>query len=282
MNSALSQSLLIAGSILLALSACSSGDVTLEPRGDGGDTGDATNATSDGGNDASTGPADAQGQDDVSSDAPRATACTAPPFVAFTAHMREITTSKSDQALAGATVGFTTCAGFVVTTDANGVAATNVTKGIAYSPFYSSNGHVNAVGAEAPATSDADVTVTLPIVNESGIIPGYDASKPSLEIVLVAKGTPPCDGVDGVTLEVTNHPEGIAKYMATDWPTNRTPVGTASSGDHVFFTGLAAGIKVQVTGKKTGCTVTTVTSAQTGNFELVNGLLTIGEAVITN
>src|SRR5439155_20249783 len=131
------------------------------------------------------------------------TACPAPPFVAFTAHLREITASGSEQPLAGANVGFTSCAGFTLTTDPSGVASTQVTQGIAYSPLFSALGHINAIGAESPAASDADVTVSLPVSSASDIFPAFDKNKPTLAIVLVAKGTSAaCKTVDGVTLQV--------------------------------------------------------------------------------
>lgn len=264
----------------LVLLACSSGSYQGPPPEDGGtpvvtdDAGDAS--TSD------TGPVtvDGSGGDDAN---PRATACTSPPFVAFKAHLLEITDLGTTQPLAGGAIGFTTCAGFTLTTNAAGVAETRVTQGLAYSPFFSEPTHISMIGAESPAASDADVTIALPRVTAAAVLPGYDKTKAMLQIVLVAKGTAPCDAVDGVALLVTGHPEAQVKYMSAGWPKDTAPAaGTSSIGSNVFFSGMSGGVTVQVTGTKTGCTVTTVSSAQTGKFQLVNADVTVGTAIITN
>jgi hypothetical protein len=279
-----SLSLSLSLSFALLGAACSSSTYEGPPAQSvtGDDAGDDARTSS---NDAQTSQSETGGgETDAIDETPRATACTAPPFVAFTAHVREITVSGSEQPLAGANIGFTSCAGFTLTTDPSGVAATQVTQGIAYSPFFSALGHISAVGAESPAASDADLTVSLPVSSAADIFPGYDKSKPTLAIVLVAKGTTAaCKAVDGVTLQVTGHAEATAKYMSAAWPSDRNPTAATSSvGDHVFFTGLAGGLTVKVTGTKAGCTVTTVTSTQTGNFQVVSGLFTIGNAIITD
>ena len=250
------------------------------------DGGDAIDGSSNG--EASTGPAADSGtgpsSDANTDDAPRATGCTAPPFVSFAGTVSEITSTLAVQPLGGATIGFTSCSGFVVTTDATGGASTQVTQNVAFSPLFSSGSTINAIGAELSGVGAADVRVTLPRADVSDVIPEYDGAAPSFAIVLEANGqTAPCNAIDGVALAVTNHPEAVARYMAASWPSDKKPTtGAVSVGSYVFFTGLKTGLTVEVTGTKAGCAISTLIGSQTGRFSLVSGLVTIGRAVVSD
>lgn len=212
------------------------------------------------------------------SDGPRATACTAPPFFDFTAHVKE----TDGPQIPNATVSFSTCPGFNLTTDADGAASTQVTQGVPYSPIYYANGHIGVIGAESPGASDTSVSVALPRSTQTDVIPGYDKGKPFIQITLLASGAAPCDKVDGVTLAVTGHPEAVVQYMSATWPSDKAPASTtASVGNTAFVTGLTGGI-VEVTGTKTGCTVSSKSSTQTGRFSLANSDVTAGNVLITN
>src|ERR1700721_2226035 len=61
----------------------------------------------------------------------------AAPSVSFAATLSTLDIHGTTVPLAGATIGFSTCPGFVITTDATGAASTQLTEGIALSPLYS-------------------------------------------------------------------------------------------------------------------------------------------------
>jgi hypothetical protein len=158
-----------------------------------------------------------------------------------------------------------------------------VTKGVAYSPLYSSTGTISAVGAEVPGTADVETAPQLVDANASDAVPGYGANLPFVAIDIVAEGTSPCDKVDGVTLAVTGHPEATASYMNAAWPVDRNVASTtASVGQRAFVSGIVGATKVSVTGTKAGCSVKLVTASQTGNFVLLGGALSVGKATVTN
>jgi hypothetical protein len=243
--------------------------------GDGATGDDGATPGSDAATDASSTP-DADSGD-------RLTTCIAPPFVAFSTTLTALAATGVTRPLAGAQVGFSSCAGFYLTSDANGQASTQVTKGIAYTPFYSLNGEISVVGAEVPGAVDATTSPLLIDSNANAVIPSYDPNASELTIELDAEGTPPCDSVAGVALTVTSHPEATVSYMGPTWPTDtKVASKTVSVGRRAFITGIAGASKVQLTGTKVGCTVKLVTASQTGNFVLVAGDLTEGIATITN
>jgi hypothetical protein len=218
---------------------------------------------------------------------PPASACTAPPFVNFATTVSEFGGTYTIGPAAGATVQFSSCAGFEITAGSDGKALTKITKGIALSPIYAAApAAVSEIGAEIPATSDVDITALL--IQQSAIdrIPQYDGTAPTILLQIVAEGTAPCDAVSGVTIAATGHPEMVAHYMNATWPTDKT-VGsnTQSVGPYAFFSGVVfdGGSKiVSLTGTKTGCQVKLVTASQTGRFALVPSSITFGRATVTN
>jgi hypothetical protein len=268
-----------------ALAACSSSSkenvqtgVLSTPGGPGSDAG----ATSDG-----AAPLDAGGTVSADDAGTRATSCTAAPFVGFAATLATIDPSGSSAPLAGATIGFTTCAGFALTTDSAGKAATQITEGLPLSPFYSAGTAViDAIGAEIPATTDVAVSPTLFARAVAPFIPGFaqdGGNAPAIVLSFAVTGTSaPCNDASGVTFAVTGAPTAVVSYGSAQWPADPTVTATPTGAGYVFVSGLAAGTKAVVTGAKAGCTVQVASPSQTGSFLLVAGAVTVGVATLTN
>lgn len=275
--------------VAVSVAACSTND--------SGGGGAAAAAGSDAGSDAATAPphdggpastADASGV--VSGDAAtRETACTSGPFVGYGATIARVSANGTLGPLPGAQIGFSTCAGFELTTDANGQATTQLTQGLAVTPLYESTTAISALGAEIPASTNVTTAVTLLDNDTTTLVPGFviDGGEAAvIEVVLAvdAAATAPCDTTTGVTLTVTGHPEATVSYMAAAWPTDTTVASTTAStdGTRAFISGVVGATKVQIAGTLSGCAVALVTASQTGNFPLLAGVITIGTATITN
>jgi hypothetical protein len=270
-----------------AVAACSNGAVSTQgplPGLDGG-----TDATSSPLTDGATPPGqDANGTVNPGDTGPRATACTAAPFVNFSGTLTSLALSGATQPLAGAAIGFSTCPGFDLTTNAAGSASTQITEGIPVSPIYSAGPTIlGTIGAEIPATADVSETVTMFAFDVSPSIPGFEkdggnAATIAISLVADPAATAPCTDVTGVTLAVTGHAEAIVSYATTAWPGDKTVTTTSSTGPYVFINGVTGATRVALTGAKTGCTVKLVTASQTGSFVLVPGSVTVGTATVGN
>jgi len=219
------------------------------------------------------------------------TACLAPPFVAFSTTLSVLNANGTSGSPQGLEIGFTTCAGFELTTGATGKASTQLTQGIAVTPLYtsSSNQVISMLGAEIPATGDVSTTLTVFDDEVTDSVPGLvqDGGEAAIvEVVLVADptATGACASTSGVSLAITGHPEATVSYMAAAWPTDVNVASTTASADgtRAFIGGITGANKVQVTGTKSGCTVNLVTASQTGSFALVAGAITVGTATLTN
>ena len=234
-------------------------------------------------------PSDANGTITTGDTGTRATACTGGPFVAFTGAVATLDVSGATQPLAGATIGFTSCAGFYITTDASGKASTQLTQGVALSPIYNGGPTFLAtIGAELPATSDVSASATLFGLDVAPAIPGFqqdggNAATIAISLQADPAATAPCSDVSGVTLTVTGHSEAVVSYANAGWPANPSATTTApSTGPYVFLNGVQGAPKVAVTGSKSGCAVKLVSGSQTGSFLLVPGSVTVGVATVTN
>src|SRR6185437_15826464 len=203
----------------IALAACSSNSLQngSTPGDDGG--GDDGSASSD---DSGSAPPVDSGKPGSGDENPIETACTAPPFVNFHSVVSMVGASGIAP-LAGATVQFTTCVGFQITTAADGTALTQITKGLPVSPIYAAAPQaISAVGAEIPASTDVDIDALLVAQSAQGVVPQYDGKTPTILLHLVAEGTGACAQVDGVTIAATGHPEMVAHYMKAGWPQDTT------------------------------------------------------------
>ncbi len=273
--------------LVTGASACSSNDSGGGGAADAGDAGiDSSIApTPDAGQ-----PPNADANGVVTGDSStKATACTAAPFVGYAATVTTLSANGSTGPLAGAKIGFSTCEGFELTTSATGGATAKLTQGIAVTPLYEDTGFISALGAEIPASGDVTEAVTLFNDDVTGLIPGFafDGGEAAIvEIVLAvdAAATAPCNVTSGVTLTVTGHSEASVSYMGAAWPTDHDVASTTAStdGTRAFIGGIVGATKVAIAGTKSGCNVKLVTGAQTGEFALLAGSITIGTATITN
>jgi hypothetical protein len=267
-----------------ALAACSSSKENVQtgvlstPGGPDGDAGSTTDSAA---------LVDAGGTVSADDAGTRATSCTAAPFVGFAATVATIDLSGGPTPLAGGTIGFTTCAGFALTTDSAGKASTQITEGLPLSPIFSAGTTViDAVGAEIPATTDVAVTPTLFARAVAPVIPGFvqdGGNAPTIVLAFAVAGTSaPCNDGSGVTFAVTGAPAAVVSYGSAQWPVDPTVTATPNGAGYVFVSGLAAGTKAIVTGAKAGCTVEVASATQTGSFLLVAGAVTVGVATLTN
>jgi Fe-S cluster biogenesis protein NfuA len=209
--------------------------------------------------------------------------------VSYNATVTELAANGTSAPLAGALVGFTTCEGFELTTNASGQAITQLTQGIPVTPIYDSTGAISALGAEIPATGDVTTTPALFADALTTIVPGFaedggDAAIIEIVLAVDATATSPCNATSGVTLTVTGHTEATVSYMGASWPSDTSVASTSAStdGDRAFIGGIAGATSVKIAGTKSGCNVVLVTASQTGNFLLLPGSITIGVATITN
>jgi hypothetical protein len=272
----------------MGTAACSSSDSAGGGPADAGDAG-GDSSVAPAGDAGKTPNADASGV--VSGDAgTKATACTAGPFVAYRATITKVNSLAVNAPLVGAQIGFSTCEGFELTTDAKGQASTQLTQAIPVTPLYAATGTISSVGAEIPASADVAESLTLFDDTLTPFIPGFaldgGGNAAIVEIVLAvdAAATAPCNATSGVTLTVTGHSEATVSYMGATWPTDPNVASTTAStdGTRAFIGGVVGATKVQIAGTKTGCNVVLVTGSQTGNFSLLAGSITIGTATITN
>jgi hypothetical protein len=216
------------------------------------------------------------------------TSCIGEPFFTFAATVAVLDVSGATQPLAGAKIGFTSCPGFEITTDATGKASTQITQNRPLSPIYSGGASIIAgIGAEIPASADTAPAVTLFGFDVTSTIPGFEqdgGNAPTIAITLQADpaATAPCNDASGVTLAVSGHAEAVVSYANPGWPSNPSVTTTASTGPYVFVNGIVGASKVTLTGTKAGCSVKLATAAQTGTFLLVPGSVTVGVAAVTN
>jgi hypothetical protein len=217
------------------------------------------------------------------------TACFLPPYVGYSAALSVLGANGGSTSPQGIHIGFTTCSGFEITTDATGKAATQLTQAAAVTPFYTSSAILSMLGAEIPATADVAVSLTAFQADVLDAVPGFaqDGGEAALvEVVLAVdpSATGACASTSGVSLVVTGHPEATVSYMAAGWPTDATVSSTVVStdGTRAFIGGVAGASKVAITGTKSGCTVSLATASQTGNFRLLAGSITVGTATIAN
>jgi hypothetical protein len=216
------------------------------------------------------------------------TTCTQAPFFAFGGTLTALSASGAMQPLAGGRIGFSTCPGYWITTDASGKASTQITQNNPLSPIYSGGAsYLSAIGAEVPATGDIAVSATIFGLDVAPVIPGFQADGGEAATIGVTlesdpAATAPCNDTSGVTLAVTGHPEAVVSYANPAWPATPGVTTTSSTGPYVFLNGIQGATKVVVTGAKTGCTVKLATATQTGNFLLVASSVTVGTATITN
>jgi hypothetical protein len=274
----------VAGSLV----ACSSSkETTPPPAGTAADAG--SDATTTPVPDGSTPTPVESGTADASKDPnPPATACTAPPFINFSTTLTLLDVSGSMEPLAGATVGFSSCPGFDVTTNTGGTAMAQLTQDISVSPIYGDGiTALGSIGAEIPTTADVLQAVTIFASDVAPAIPGFqldggDAATIAILLQADPAATAPCNAVAGATLSVTGHPEAVVSYANPGWPANPAATTAPSTGPYVFINGITGASKVAVTGTMAGCAVNLATATQTGNFAVTTGALTIGLATITN
>ena len=278
---------MVAASACTTLVGCSSNTnkgATPPPDADGG-----LDASSPPVTDGSPPPAgDANGVVTPGDSGTKQTTCTASPFFAFAGTVANLDVSGATQPLAGATIGFSTCPGFVITTDATGKASTQITQGLRLSPIYGGGASfIAGIGAEIPASGDTATAVTLFGLDVAPVIPGFQQDGGNAEAIAISlqadpAAAAPCNDASGVTLAVTGHPEAVVSYANAGWPANPSVTTTASTGPYVFVSGIVGASKVTLTGTKAGCSVSLVTAAQTGTFLLVPASVTVGVAAVSN
>ena len=274
------------GSSVLEIGCSSSDKGTTPPPGAGDAGGDSSVGTT---------PVDASAPDAADSGGTvtptdsgmRALTCTAAPFVNFGATLSLQALSGSPTPIGGATVGFTTCPGFLLTSDGSGKVSTQITQGIPIIPIYSATGAVDGIGAEIPAGADVTESVALITHGAAAAVPGIQdgGDAPVLEVTIVADAaaTGACADVTGVSLAVTGHTEAVTNYMSPNWPATAPPASTTSSaGPLVFISGITGASTVQLTGTKSGCKVSFTSASQTGKFPVLAGSITYGVATLQN
>ncbi len=251
--------------LLLVATSCSSGEVGSKPV-DGGVAHDAHDASDSGAPDTADGLA----------------SCGGTPSFRYLLKALVLQKDESSSPLAGATLSFDTCPGVTATTDAQGLATINVRRGVPFVARVTAPGDMTVLFGETliavndPRTELKTATL-VPVLPAPTSLPWYSPTEPLLVVDILANGK--C-GPAGMSVSVVGHPEANMHCMLSTWPSDATEptICVASWGPILFFTGLSGGSTVQLAAS--GCAGATTVGAQTGNFPLENGVLTVANVNI--
>ena len=117
----------------------------------------------------------------------------------------------------------------------------------------------------------------------SFILPGYSSTSTTIFVeassdVAVDGGADagdPCAALNGISFQVTGHPEATFTYYDTSSIPMATGGTSTTASGRAAITGLPANQLVTVTGTKTGCTVSLAEGVETGRAPLQAGYVTL-------
>ena len=231
------------------------------------------------GNDAATIDASTGGDDDASPDTSDpgqpADSCGTAPFVTLGIQVNG-TGGSGDVPLPGAKFTTPLCPSSYKIADDAGKLTGSISKGVPFYGRFEAKNYVNLLTPEQIYEADDDtVTVSLPASLFSALIPGYDASKPTVFIGgFKDGGHGACDALDGIKYTVTGHPEVTITYYTPAAIPNPTTDDFTSSSGRASIIGLALGEPVTLVASKPGCEVVFKHGANTGRAPLEANYIT--------
>jgi hypothetical protein len=271
--------------------ACSSSSDNSQPADTGPSGGDSTTDSGVGDSSKSDGGDSTTNDDGDAGEVVAATTCGDPPYVHVVVHVYDY---QSKTPVANALLTTSICPGSTFVSDSTGTFDGQISKGLAFDPRLSADSYVTVRLGEEKL--DADFTIGVPMLPEALtlILPDWSTTKPT-SIAFIGNSAAldggvdasvdaadPCEAVDGISLTVTGHPEAKIVYFksgAIPSP-DSTLTATTSAGFAEIANLPTTAAPYQVTGTKTGCSVTFATPPLTGNYSLENGVLTLATGVV--
>jgi hypothetical protein len=250
---------LVIGVSLLGAACSSSSSSPAAPTDAGGTSSDASN-----------------GGDDTQADAGTLSqTCGAPPYVTLGITLKALTGS-GETPLPGARFTSPLCPDKYQVTDADGKLTGAITKGVTFYGRFEAKNYVKMLTPEQLyEADDPNVTASVPSALFSALIPGYDASKPTIFIGgFKDGGHGACDALDGAQYSVVNHPEVTVTYFSNDAIPQPTASAATTVSGRASITGLNVGEAVTLVGSKSGCEVVFKHGANTGRAPLEAGFIT--------
>ena len=271
--------------------ACSSSSDNGAPADTGTSGVDSTTTDSGVGDASKDGGDSTSGEGGETTDVTPATTCGDPPYVHVVVHVYDY---QSKTPVANAQLTTSICPGSVFVSDSTGTFDGQVAKDKAFDPKLSADSYVTMRLGEEKLGADFEISVPLIPEAITLILPDWSTSQPTSIAFIgpssalgdggvdAADTSDPCQQVDGISLTVTGHPEAkIVYYKAGSIPTADSTLTATTSAGLVEIANLpTTASPYQVTGTKTGCSVTFATPPLTGNYSLENGVLTVATGVV--
>ena len=244
-----------------------------------------SNGTTAGGDDGGTGGDDGSGGDSGSSLA----TCGPPPYINLGVIVQAASTDKNPARVPGAVLTSPLCPDASFTADDNGAIQGLVTENVPFYGRFNANAFAATLSPEQEFDADVpELAISLPPSLLTAIVPGYDASKPTIFVEVLQDGGhdhdggASCNDPSGIALSVQGHPEAVVTYYSADSipaPVNGATATTA--GGKASIVGVdASASPVTLVGTKTGCTVSFVKDTSTGRIPLENGYISIAGAYL--
>src|SRR5262249_15043156 len=132
---------------------------------------------------------------------------------------------------------------------------------------------------------DADTTgLVTPVIPQlfTVLVPGgFGPDKTALVIgVMKDGGSGACDQLDGIRLDLPDHPEAKITYFTADAVPQPARGTVTTSGGRAIVTQLAPDQLVTVRGTKAGCTISFAREPYTGRAPVAAGAVTLMAAYI--
>jgi hypothetical protein len=213
------------------------------------------------------------------------TACGAPPYVNVGLIVRSASGSgTTGTPVEGAKLTTSLCPDKSLLSAADGTINAQISKGVPFYPRFEAQNYAPTVIAEMHFDVDkTGIEAPLPPSLFTALIPGFGPDKTALVVgIMKDGGSGACDQLDGVAIDVPNHPEAKVTYFTADAVPQPTTGTTTTTAGRAAITGLAADQMVSLHAAKTGCTIVFDKDPYTGRAWLSAGTLTLAPGYIHN
>lgn len=222
---------------------------------------------------------------------PGATSCGTAPYAHVTTHLYDYQSKKpvADGRLTGSL-----CPGSTFISDVTGLIDAQIQQSVAFDVKIEGKTYISTRFGEQLLTKDFDIALPMIPTIFTGLLPDWGADRPSILVAIgnapasADAGTPdatgPCAAFDGVTLAVTGHPEAkVGYFKAGAIPTIDPALTMTDASGLAAISGLPSSLgHIEITGTKTGCTVSFKPYPVTGRYALEDGVLTVATGLLGN
>jgi hypothetical protein len=222
---------------------------------------------------------------DATSDASNDAACGAPPYVNVGLVVRSAAASGANGApVEGAKLTASICPGVQRVSAADGTVSAQISRGVPFYPRFEAENYAPTVIGEMHFDVDkTGIVVPLPPQLFVALVPDFGPDKTAIVLgVMKDGGSGACDQLDGVALQVLNHPEAKVLYFSDDAIPQPTTGTVTTAAGRATITGLAPDQFVSVQATKAGCAVVFDKDPYTGRAPLAAGTLTLVAAYLHN